>query len=1292
MKATNARYGGSGANKADRGEADLAAAGHSQGAGRSDCGERLGGASMISTSIPSTPSIPSIQSNQSNQSNPMPNPKNPLNPTIGLNQPNPSAEKIWNSLKNPPAEYRSLPFWSWNDALDPDELVRQIEEMAQAGAGGFFMHARGGLRTPYMGEAWMDAVRLCLDKARELGLKAWLYDENGWPSGTADGTVPAKGLRYQQKRLVCRKPPFDGRAEGVIASYAAEPEGWRLLPETEAERADLQIAYEVNPYYTDTLSREAVRQFIAAAYEPYWRQFGETYTGVLQGVFTDEPQFARGGLPWSAELEAVFASRTGKDVKTILPWLFHDGGPCRKARYDYWECVTHMFADAYARQIGEWCASKGWVLTGHVVDEQELTQQVTSVGDPMAFYAHMQMPGCDWLGRFVGRDPVVPKQVGSAARQTGARRTITESFGCAGWNVGLDDLKRIGEWQFAYGINSLCQHLQSYTLRGLRKRDYPPSLFYQQPWWKEYKNFNDYFARLSLLLSESSSRTEVLLLHPVRSAWVLQRGEDSAAIQPYHDDFARLSVWLCRYGIEHDYGSESLIAASGRVSGGLFEVGKAVYRTVVLPPAVTLARPTIDLLLAFTEQGGSLIALAPYPELADGEPDEALNTLIARAVRPAMEPAAVAAAVCVSSPPFIRRSGGSGGQLLPDELHIRSMKLGEDALYYVVNTGTEHYSDLGMELGETEGIVSVIDLERGVVVPFPGQQTGEGAEGKAGRLGSVEAASEGGVDWAGSVKPGAAEDTGSALERNRDWPAVAEMYGRSLSLSRISDGALTVRVSLRAGQSCLLRVQSAAHAAKAGRVEGVLEAGESRDMHVVRAVKTPEIGSAANAVGIREMDSRANAVGIREIGSAANTVGIREIDSTADTVGVREMDSAANAVGKRETGSTANAAEVPDTDIAPERFRPPHNNLRNAERRMVQAQNVPQNAKRQIELAPEWEIAEADLNSLTLDYARLRVSGGEWTELLPVIFIQERLLAYGKPVGFELEFSFEAAFDTDRARELYLVLERPEEMAITLNGAPVASQSCGWWRDSSLRMIDVRRLVHAGANTLRLAGEFRQSPEMYEQLERAKRFEAEGNKLTFDWEIEPIYLLGQFGVRSDGAFTDGERQAVWTDGGFELTEPPQRADAGDLTRQGFPFFAGSLRLRQTIRLEEMTWAVARWCFIAKLDTIAAKLFINGLEVKTFLWEPYTADISSYLRQGDNLIELELTGSCRNLLGPHHHILGELYKVGPDSYKDKPGWTDKGLPPGTMIFQDRYTFVRFGLNGSPVIEFETRQER
>ena len=34
---------------------------------------------------------------------------------------------------------RPVPFWSWNDKLEPGELRRQIGAMQNAGMGGFFM-------------------------------------------------------------------------------------------------------------------------------------------------------------------------------------------------------------------------------------------------------------------------------------------------------------------------------------------------------------------------------------------------------------------------------------------------------------------------------------------------------------------------------------------------------------------------------------------------------------------------------------------------------------------------------------------------------------------------------------------------------------------------------------------------------------------------------------------------------------------------------------------------------------------------------------------------------------------------------------------------------------------------------------------------------------------------------------------------------------------------------------------------------------------------------------------------
>ena len=86
-------------------------------------------------------------------------------------------------------EYGSIPFWSWNDKLEPNELRRQIRNMHELEMRGFFMHARGGLMTEYMSDEWFECIDACVDEAKKLGMEAWAYDENGWPSGFAGGKV-----------------------------------------------------------------------------------------------------------------------------------------------------------------------------------------------------------------------------------------------------------------------------------------------------------------------------------------------------------------------------------------------------------------------------------------------------------------------------------------------------------------------------------------------------------------------------------------------------------------------------------------------------------------------------------------------------------------------------------------------------------------------------------------------------------------------------------------------------------------------------------------------------------------------------------------------------------------------------------------------------------------------------------------------------------------------------------------------------------------------------------------------
>ncbi|MEA2068877.1 MAG: hypothetical protein U9P12_06740, partial [Verrucomicrobiota bacterium] len=120
-------------------------------------------------------------------------------------------------FETPGAAWRGKPFWSWNGTLEKTELLRQIDVMKQMGMGGFFMHSRTGLETEYLGDDWFELINTCADYAASIGMEAWLYDEDRWPSGLAGGLV-SQHLEYRQKAILLEVDP-DGAGENVVAEF-----------------------------------------------------------------------------------------------------------------------------------------------------------------------------------------------------------------------------------------------------------------------------------------------------------------------------------------------------------------------------------------------------------------------------------------------------------------------------------------------------------------------------------------------------------------------------------------------------------------------------------------------------------------------------------------------------------------------------------------------------------------------------------------------------------------------------------------------------------------------------------------------------------------------------------------------------------------------------------------------------------------------------------------------------------------------------------------------------------------
>jgi hypothetical protein len=556
--------------------------------------------------------------------------------------------------------------------LEEEELRRQIRVFKDMGLGGGFMHSRVGLATPYLSEEWFNLIRACADEASKNDMEAWLYDEDRWPSGAAGGLV-TKDPRYRQKflRMTIADPKsfeptgdelaiFLASVKGNTATDVRQVEPSKLADAKEGEKvlAFRRVLADPSPWYNnqtylDTLSADAVAKFIEVTHEAYAREVGEYFGAVIPGIFTDEPNYGHtslsesgGNAPWTDDLPEVFKRLYGYDLIPHLPEIFFKIGESdfSKVRRDYRDCLTYMFTRNFAEQIFNWCGKHNLLFTGHVLAEQDLRSQTSVVGSAMRFYEFMQAPGIDILcGQILSREGgtspefATAKQCSSVANQFGYKWVLSELYGCTGWHFNFAEHKAVGDWQAALGVNLRCQHLSWYTMLGEAKRDYPASISFQSPWWRDYPVVEDYFARVNLLLTQGEAVRDVAVIHPIESAWGLFYGGVREPLDKLNSQFMTVQNLLLEEHFDFDYVDEDILARHGTVEGDSLRVAKAKYRVVIVPPMLTVRGSTLKLLSDFLNAGGTLIFIGEIPEYVDAEPADAAKELAAKAVQIPLE-------------------------------------------------------------------------------------------------------------------------------------------------------------------------------------------------------------------------------------------------------------------------------------------------------------------------------------------------------------------------------------------------------------------------------------------------------------------------------------------------------------------------------------------------------------------------------------------------------------------------------------------------------------------------------
>ena len=535
------------------------------------------------------------------------------------------------SFVEPGKEFRPAPLWTWNARVNHEDIDSGLRFFKEQGFGGAFIHPRPGLETDYLSEEWFELYRYAVEKAKELDLDIWIYDENSYPSGFAGGHVQREMPESWDHTVRIRPHQFETLPEDLstysyflrqegddfvdissnLEAYRGKPGVYYLYTSESAEVVEGMSAWHGGYPYVDLLYPGVTEKFLEITTAGYEKEFGKDLAPLLHGMFTDEPR-----CPFfTPAMFDEFKKDWGYDLLPNLPKLATEVGDWKKVRRDYAQTRLRLFEEHWSIPYSEYCENHGLIWTGHYWEHE--WPGLRPGPDNMAMYRFHQMPAIDMLFNGFDENSVGAqfgnvrsvKEVRSVANQCGRPRVLSETYGGAGWDLTFEDMKRLADWEYALGINFMNQHYSNVTIEGARKLDYPDYFTRYSPWGEDYKLLNDHVGRLSLMLSHGEQLNDILVIEPTNTVWqYYSEWYSQPKLGQIGSGFQAFVTGLEKAQYEYDLGSEDIIKALGDVKDRKFIVGQRAYSVVVIPEQVEVLYPeTEEMLARFEAQGGKVV-------------------------------------------------------------------------------------------------------------------------------------------------------------------------------------------------------------------------------------------------------------------------------------------------------------------------------------------------------------------------------------------------------------------------------------------------------------------------------------------------------------------------------------------------------------------------------------------------------------------------------------------------------------------------------------------------------------
>ncbi|MBQ4453028.1 MAG: hypothetical protein II912_11770 [Clostridia bacterium] len=526
---------------------------------------------------------------------------------------------------SPDPLFQPIYSWVWNAPVTEEGIDEQLDEMLSCGAKAVYIlpepkefrpaTMRTFLEPDYLSDDFFRMVRYAFESALKRGMTLWMYDEGGWPSGSACTRVNAENPDFCRKTIASRFVTVRGEyrpgPDAVSAFLVSEDGTAAYVPPLRRFDEETQLTeYFAKPlggYATDPLDPEATACFMRLTHEKYEKWLGGFFPlkhsgGFVPGsskahiMFTDEP--GAGRFPWPRGFGEGFLRRFGYGIAPYVHSILHDDeeaeGPALQARIDYRIYCAELFRKNYFVPIHDWCRKNG-VLSGGHLDMDHISDGCLyhNYGSVLSLLREMDVPGVDVIWRQIdipkeGRGPCAegngffPRFASSAAAQAGRKYALSESFAIHGQGTTGDEMRYVINFQLVRGINLFNMMSSSYGRSGALAMVARPSLVKEMPEFPHLGGVNDYTARACWLMQLGMPGARTALYYPAREIWAGGEGRKKAIAA-----FEEAGRSLERSHEIFDIADEEILLSSP-VSDGCLQAGLARYDRVVIPEGVSV--------------------------------------------------------------------------------------------------------------------------------------------------------------------------------------------------------------------------------------------------------------------------------------------------------------------------------------------------------------------------------------------------------------------------------------------------------------------------------------------------------------------------------------------------------------------------------------------------------------------------------------------------------------------------------------------------------------------------------